>query len=354
MANVTIIGAGAMGSALTVPLIKNEHKVNLWGTELDEDIITDLRKGRPHPKHKVKLPEEIETFRVDELEAAMQEAEIVIMAITSDALAKIFKRVIPFLKKDMIVASVSKGFEYNNENEIVILPEILKELLPDELKDEIPLVVVGGPSKAIEVVLDAPTSVTYASDDEEAARYLQEIIQTDVYNVEISTDVLGVEVCAAVKNSYAIGLGLADGFEKQNSQTYSNTKSAIFTFAVAEMKKLVEILGGEFASVIGLPGVGDLQVTGEAGRNRGFGEVVGSGITGEEAIQKMREDDITVEGYRATRFAYELATRLADEGKLDLNEVPLLSTLYGLLYENEPSLEKTTELLNKCTDGFYN
>lgn len=352
MAKVTIIGAGAMGSALTVPLTENGHIVNLWGTELDNEIISDLKKGMPHPKHKCCLSSKINAFYEYELDKAMEETDLVIMGITSDALQKIFKRVVPYLHEGMIVGSVSKGFEYNSKGRIVILPELLKETLPERLKESISFVVVGGPCKAIEVVLKSPTSVTYSSKDLKSANYMKKLLSTDVYNVEINNDVVGTEVCAAMKNAYAVSLGIAEGFKKKEGFPHNNAKSALFTFAVAEMSILVNALGGSYKSVIGLPGMGDLEVTGEAGRNRFLGEIIGEGMSASSAVKKMRAEGVTVEGYPAIRFGYDLVKQLAETGKVSLNQLPLLEGLYEILYEDKPSYEVIKHILSKCT-GFY-
>lgn len=352
MALVTIIGAGAMGSALTVPLVENGNEVNLWGTELDDEIITSLREGKPHPKHKCNLPSKINTFYVDELEAAMKDTDLVIMAITSDALEKIFKRVASYLKENMVVGSVSKGFEFNKNDEIVILPEILKESLPQNLKDKISFVVVGGPCKAIEVVWKSPTSVTYSSENIESAKYMQKMLMTDVYRVEINNDVVGTEVCAAMKNAYAVGLGIAEGFKKREGFLHNNTKSALFTFAISEMGLLTKAMGGNLESVIGLPGVGDLEVTGEAGRNRVLGEVIGEGLIASEAIKKMKDEGITVEGYAAIKFGYNLVLQLKEKRLLTLEQMPLLEGLYKILYENSPAYEKIKKLVQECTGKY--
>ncbi|MFT9494130.1 NAD(P)H-dependent glycerol-3-phosphate dehydrogenase [Anaerosolibacter sp.] len=352
VAKVVIIGAGAMGSALTVPLAKNGNEVILWGTELDEGIITALRDGKPHPKHKHPLPSCIKTYYAHQLQEAMEHAEIVIMAITSDALGMIFKRVISYLHEGMIVISVSKGLEYGASGDTIILPHMLEELLPNLLKDKIPMIGVGGPCKAIEVMWESSTSVTYACKNIEFAQKVKNLIMTDRYNVEITEDMVGTEICAAMKNAYAVGLGLAEGFKSRAGFLHNNTKSALFTFAVAELAILVKALGGSLASVVGLPGVGDLEVTGEAGRNRTLGEIIGAGMKAKDAIKKMEEEDITVEGYSAIRYGYELQKQLVLKGKLSLTELPLLQGLYRILYEDAPAYETVMELVQQCTGKY--
>lgn len=344
MSQITIIGAGAMGSALTVPLIENGHNVNLWGTHLDDKIIDDLREGKDHPKHKHKLPPNINTFYNNELEEALAGSNYIIMAITSDALGNVFKKVIPFIGKNVIIATVSKGFDYNEKGEIVILPQILKGLLPKELED-LPIVAVGGPCKANEVVYRSPSNVVYACEDYQAAKKFKEIIETNVYNVKADTDVIGTEVAVAMKNAYAVALGFAEGFQQIKGYSHNNTKSALFTIAVEEMIILAEAMGGRMSSVIGLPGIGDLEVTGEAGRNRLLGEVIGSGLSSYDAIDKMKEEDITVEGYPAIKFGYSIAMNLNL-----IDEMPLLEGLYQILYKNISCYETIRRILHNYWD----
>jgi len=345
MAVVTIIGAGAMGSALAVPLIDNGCTVKLWGTELDGDIIKELKEGREHPKHKHKLPVEIELYYANELDKAMKNSTHVILAITSDALGKVFERVVPYLNEGVIIATVSKGYDYNKNDEIVILPDILKERLPEKLKG-VPIVVVGGPCKANEVVFKSPSNVVYACEDIEAARNFKQLIQTDVYNVKVDTDVIGTEVSVAMKNAYAVALGFAEGFKQRKGFTHNNTKSALFVIALQEMIQLSNAMGGEMRSVIGLPGAGDLEVTGEAGRNRLLGEVIGGGMNSFDAIQKMKDEDITVEGYSAVNFGYQLSQQLIKTGKIE-KELPLLNALNNILYDNAECYKSIKEVLNQ-------
>lgn len=355
MANVTILGAGAMGSALCTPLKNNGHNVNLWGTHLDTKIIDRLKKDNVHIKHKCALPDGINYFYNEELEEAMKDADLIIMGIASVGLGSVFKKAIPYLKKGIIVGSVSKGYEYStkDKDKIIILPDLLEELLPDDLNGNIDFVVVGGPCKAVEVVWECPNSVVYASKNIEAAKKMRSFLVTNKYNVEVSTDVIGTEICAAMKNAYSVGLGMAEGFKEKDGKENKNCKAALFTYAVAEMGVLTKAMGGSYASVIGQPGVGDLEITCEAGRNRLLGEVIGGGLLGSEAIKKMNDEDITVEGYPAIRFGYELYQKLQDEGKIKKGNMPFLETLYGILYKDEPCYESIVKLLNTCSGFEY-
>ncbi len=353
MANIAIIGAGAMGSALTMPLSTNGNDVRLWGTPLDDDIVRLVKAGKNHPKHNFLLPKSIQIFAKEQLEMAVSGADIIIMAVTSESLGLVFDWIIPFLHPGIIVGSVTKGFDYNKKHEVSLLPEILEERLPESLKGKIPFVFVGGPCKAIEILWGAPTSVCYASTNLSAAKIMQQAAMTDAYRVEVSTDVIGTELCAAMKNAYSVGLGMAEGFPAgEYKYSHKNTKGALFTFAIAEMALLATALGGDIKTVYGLPGAGDLELTGEAGRNRTLGEVIGKGLSASQSIEKMNREDITVEGYPAIRFAYSLANSLDQQGKLHLAELPLLCGLYDILYKDAPAYPSIKSLLQKCTGAY--
>ena len=350
MAKIAVIGAGAMGSAFCQPLADNGNDVRLWGTHLDDAIIDELKAGRKHPKHQYLLPQSVRPFYHGELAEAVQDVQVIVMAVTSDALGKVFEQVTPYLHPGMIVGSVSKGFDYAKSGEVALLPDILEERLPVDLQGGIDFVFVAGPCKAIEVLWHVPTSVTYASRNLEAAKTMQQIAQTEFYNVDVSTDVIGTEICAAMKNAYCVGLGLAEGFPKQKDGfLHKNTKGSLFTYAVNEMGILSKALGGTWGPVLGLPGIGDLELTGEAGRNRTLGEVLGGGKSATEAMAEMREKDITVEGYPAVRFGWELAQKLAREGRLKLEKLPFLAGLYEILYKDVPSYPAIKRLVTACT-----
>ncbi|MBB5335812.1 NAD(P)H-dependent glycerol-3-phosphate dehydrogenase [Pectinatus brassicae] len=352
MAKITIIGAGAMGSAFTKPLADNGNDVRLWGTHLDDFIIDAVKAGKNHPKHNFPLPPSVKAFYHQELNLALQGTDIIIMAITSDALGDVFESIVPYLKSDMIIGSVTKGFNYNKDNKIVLLPEILSERLPTELKNSLDFVFVAGPCKAIEVLWGVPTAVTYASTNINAANKLRQLAQTNVYNINTTDDVIGTEICAAMKNAYCVGLGMAEGFPKQKDGfLHKNTKGALFTYAVAEMGILSQALGGTLGPVLGLPGIGDLELTGEAGRNRTLGEAIGTGLSASQAILKMKENDITVEGYPAIKFGYYIMKELESNHRLDSKDMPLLTGLYHILYEDASGYENIKKLVTLCTAG---
>lgn len=186
-----------------------------------------------------------------------------------------------------------------------------------------------------------PTAVHYACADIAQARQVAQLMSTAYYQIRPTTDLPGCEVCSALKNAYAIAIGLFDGLEKAGrvSQSY-NTKSAAFSEAVREIALVVRAMGGQDDTVFGLPGMGDLLVTAVAGRNRTMGELLGLGqMSAAEVLADMSARNQLTEGYPAVRTGLALVQQLAVERQVRAEDFPLLRALHAILYENAPAWE---------------
>ena len=333
MARVTILGAGDMGTALTTPLARNGHEVRLWGTERDAGIVAALRGGGPHPRLGVALPPGADIFAAEEAAAALAGAEIVVVAITSDAVQHVVGRMAPLLGAPRAILTVAKGFDSGEDGTIRLLPDIIAGFAPA------PVVAVGGPSKANEVAWGAPTAVVFGGSDPAAVALCQTTFATDTYHVEPTADIVGLELAAAMKNAYAIALGIADGLERATGRPHHNLRAALFPRAVVEMALLAEAMGGHRETAAGLAGAGDLQVTITSGRNRLLGERIGVGETPAAAYAALAAAGTTIEGYPAADFGHRLARHHAAAGRLDLARVPLLDALWRILYAAAPPQE---------------
>ena len=343
MANVAILGAGAMASAISVPLSRNGHVVNIWGTEFDKTVIDTLKAGQPHPTLTQENPRgfsaprklsnqfswevpikgnpepsearrgaanssSLAFFYENELESALKDSEIVVFAVISSGLRSIAQKAKPFLTNQIII-NVAKVFENGKT-----MLEVLDEELPNLQK-----ITIAGPSIAAEVAQEQGTHVVFASKNKIAAKRCKKIFQTKNYRVEISNDAIGAEICSALKNVYAIAINVG----KNN-----NHKSALFTQSLAEMAKFAKAFGGRAKTIYGLAGLGDLYVTSQGGRNGMLGQLIASGKKSSEALAEQKEKNITVEGYAATKAAFELA-------KSKNLKLPLLEATYGMLYEDK-------------------
>ncbi len=295
---VAILGAGAMGSALTAPAVDAGHEVRLWGTWLDDDLVAAVRAGEPHPRTGVVVDERVAVFTSDELAQALEGTTVLVLAITSDGVFDVLARAVEHLDAALPIAITTKGFGRDAGGRVGILPPLLEAAAPSGS----PVVAIGGPCKANEVAVRRPTAVIWGAEDRALARRLAGAFATPVYGVATTDDVIGLEVAAAMKNVYAIALGICQGLGG-DGEPFHNLQSAVFAQAVAEMSALAEELGGRAETVHGLAGTGDLEVTGLSGRNKVYGERLGRGEAPDAALRAMRDAGQTVEGVPAARLA---------------------------------------------------
>jgi glycerol-3-phosphate dehydrogenase (NAD(P)+) len=320
-ATVAILGAGAMGSALATPAVAAGNRVRLWGTWLDDDLLAELRAGRPHPRTGVPADPGVELWNAGGLAAALDGADLVAVAISSDGVLEVARRAAAAgLGAGTPLLLCTKGLGRRPDGRVGLLPGLVAAAAGGSC----PVVAVGGPCKANEVAAGRPTAAVFAGDDEAAVERCALALGTPAYRVERSGDLLGVEAAAAAKNVYAIAVGICHGLTEAGGEPWHDLAAATFTRAVAEMRRLAAALGGREETVLGLAGLGDLEVTSLSGRNRVFGARVGRGEPPEQALAAMGAAGQTVEGVPAARLARDLAGQLA-------LELPLLAAVNRIL-----------------------
>ena len=209
MSTITILGAGAMGSAIATPLIDAGHRVRLWGTHLDDHLVAAVRAGDPHPRTGVVVPPEVTSYLSSDIDVAMAGADVVVLAVSSPGVVDITRLVAPFLADVRAVWLTSKGFAPDGSGRVQLLPQVMEEVLSQETTRVPPIVAIGGPCKANEVASRRPTAPIFAA--AEVPERWARMATTRQYRVAHTTDRDGVELCAALKNVYAIALGVADG-----------------------------------------------------------------------------------------------------------------------------------------------
>ncbi len=316
-----------MGSALTFPAIDNGHRVALWGTWLDDHLVEAVQRGEAHPKLRVHLPSSVQVHPHTELAEALRGADLIVNAVTSDGTLPVLARALPHLDPETPMLSVSKGLLRRRNGRADTISATIAERLPRPMRSHFRLVVVGGPSKALELARRVPTAVYYASHDPRTRRLARELFQTGYYSIRETADVRGLEICSAFKNAYAIAIGLCDGLVKAGRwEAIYNTKAALFARAIGEIETLVRRVRGEAATLTGLGAVGDLFVTGVAGRNRTFGELRGSGMATSQVVAELSARDELTEGYAAIRMGHAFARQRRIRG------LPLLDALHRIVY----------------------
>jgi glycerol-3-phosphate dehydrogenase (NAD(P)+) len=309
VATITILGAGAMGSALASPAAAAGNRVRLWGTWLDGGLLAELRAGRPHPRTGVPLAPGVGLHDAGDLAAALDGADLVAVAISSDGVLEVVRRAAAaWLGPGTPLLLCTKGFGRRPDGRVGLLPPLVTAALGDRPGAACPVVAVGGPCKANEVAAGRPTAAVFAGDDQAVVARCAQALATPAYRVACSGDLAGVEAAAATKNVYAIAVGICHGLTGAGGEPWHDLAAATFTQAVAEMRRLAVALGGREETVLGLAGMGDLEVTSLSGRNRVFGARVGRGEPPGRALAAMAAAGQTVEGVPAARLALELAS----------------------------------------------
>ena len=329
---VTVLGAGYMGSAMACVARRRGHDVRLWGTWLDDAMIDPCERGEEHPRLKLRL-DGITLFRAGRLEDALGGAELVVHAVNSDGAIPVMTKAAPHLP-DAPVLSVSKGLLESPRSRRM---DRIDVVVSEHLRRPVRFVHAAGPAKAMELARGVLTLMhfacastanpTGADDEADTARdatFCARALAGDGLVVHTSDDLAGAELCSALKNAYATGLGLWDGHVGPNAH---NARAACFTQSVSEMSALVAAGGGQMETVHGAAGVGDLHVTAAAGRNRAFGERVGRGRPARDVAAEMLAAGELTEGYPAIATAWRFAR---ERGVTDL---PWLAALHAIVWE---------------------
>jgi glycerol-3-phosphate dehydrogenase (NAD(P)+) len=322
---VALLGAGVMASALTAPLADNGHDVRLVGTHLDRAIVDAVRGGLAHPDLGRPLPEPVRAYQLEDAGAAFEGAEVVVSGVSSPGVRWAGERLAGLLVPGQAVLAVAKGMEAGRGGELRNLVDVLAGQVPAELRGRVGWAGVAGPSIAGEVAARRDTCVVFAGRDQAVLERLAGTFRTGWYRVSTSGDLVGVEVCAAMKNCYALGVGLAAGL--LGPDPAHDAEAALFAQGLVEMGRMVRALGGRPETVTGLAGAGDLYVTSKSGRNLRAGALLGAGQRLPEALEGLG----TVESVAALRVIGGALPELATRGVVGAGDFPLLAHLHALV-----------------------
>jgi glycerol-3-phosphate dehydrogenase (NAD(P)+) len=334
MAKILILGAGVMGTAISVPLTDNGHTVHLVGTHLDGDIIEEIHDSRFHPKLRVRVADTVKPYTYDRLGEAMAGIELVILGVNSLGVDWAAEMLGPYLPPQTPVVLLTKGLAGDGRT-LHILPDVLRDGLPVRYRDRIQVAAIGGPSIASELAVCRHTCVVLAGSDQAMLDQIANLLRTPYYHLWTSTDIIGVEVCVALKNLYALAVGLVKGWteragEADNEAVMHNTASAIFAQSLWEISHLVQYLGGQPRSVYTLPGAGDFYATCQSGRNGRMGRLIGLGMSYRQAKAQHMPDD-TVEGAELASAIGPTIEALVFQEELDGAALPLLRSVIDII-----------------------
>jgi glycerol-3-phosphate dehydrogenase (NAD(P)+) len=337
MAKVTILGAGLMGTAVAWPLVDNGHEVRLVGTHLDDTIIRSCLDRGYHPRLKRQLPDGVMPYYVKELPQALDGADLIVSGVNSLGVRWIARTLAPLLWPGARLIAVTKGLEAGPDG-LRILPDLLRDELPEGIRERVSLNAIGGPCIAGELAGRRQTCVVFTGRDAETLAWLRGLFATPYYHIWTSTDIVGVEVCAALKNAYTLAVGMATGLLDQGGgpdnagASMHNLAAALFGASAREMKRIVGLMGGDVEHVTGLPGVGDQYVTCVGGRTIRMGRLLGAGLTYTEAVLQMAGE--TLEGVYIVKQMAQVLPGWERQGVIGRDELPLMRMLCRVINED--------------------
>jgi glycerol-3-phosphate dehydrogenase (NAD(P)+) len=334
MAKILVLGAGMMGTAVTVPLTDNDHEVRLVGTHLDGHIIEEIHQSRTHPKLRSAVLMSVKPYPIAGLEEALRGVDLIFLGVNSLGIEWAGEVLGPLLTGSVPIVSLTKGLAGDGQN-LHLLPDILRNGLPAAYRAQVRMAAIGGPSIAGELAARRHTGIVITGSDQAFLDQVACILRTKYYHVWTSTDVIGVEVSVAFKNVYALAVGLVQGLmEKegidQGGDVMHNMAAAIFAQGLRETAYLVEYMGGAVENVYGLPGAGDLYVTCMGGRNMRMGRMLGLGMRYEEAKAWHMADD-TIEGAELAFAIAPTIEAMIERGDLESAALPLLRTMIDIV-----------------------
>ena len=314
MGNILVIGGGAMGSAFTIPCLDNSNTVTI--TEpYSKQFIKDLSsKNKFHSALKMNLPKKLK-FKKFSKDLLKEKSDLIVIALSLSGIDFI-ARELKELKIKTPILVLTKGLKYEKKTKrILTISEQLKKIY-----NVSNVSILKGPCLAKELARKNQTSVIVASKNINTAKKIGKMISTKYYLTEFSKDIIGVEVCSAIKNIYSMIIGAGQSL---------NASSNLFQKSVIEMSYLTKYFKGKEETTLGLAGVGDLYVSAAGGRNSKMGSYLGKGFTFKIAKKRFMPND-TVEGEQLAR---EIAPFILN--KVDKKKVPLMTNLLRTIISNK-------------------
>ncbi|PDH17963.1 MAG: glycerol-3-phosphate dehydrogenase [Pelagibacterales bacterium MED-G44] len=314
MKKILIIGGGAMGSAFSIPCLENKNQVIITEPYNKTFIKNLASKNKFHSSLKIGLPNKLKFKRYSK-NIFKNKFDLIVIALSLAGVDFIGKE-LKDLKIKTPLLVLTKGLKYDKKkNKLLTISHLLKKNY-----NASNVSVLKGPCLAKELAKKNKTSVVIASNNIRIAKWIGNLISTKYYLTEYSKDIIGVEICSAIKNIYAMIIGSGQNL---------NTSSGLFQKSMIEMKYLVKYFKGDEATVLGLSGIGDLYVSAAGGRNSKMGDYLGKGFTFSYAKKKFMPKD-TVEGEQLAR---EIAPYILK--KINKKKIPLMYHLLKTIIHNK-------------------
>ena len=325
MSRIAVIGAGSWGTALAVHFARAGRPVHLWAR--DERLVARMIASGANDRYLPDVPLPPAVVPTSSLGDALEGTQFVVVAVPSHGLRTVIRTAAPLIPRDAVVVSAAKGLEGESLRR-------MSEVIEEETGGELPVVVLSGPSFAVEVARGLPTALLAASSDSRAAARVQEQFRGRGLRLYASDDVAGVEIGGALKNVIAIAAGVVEGLGLGQ-----NALAALITRGLAEITRLARREGAQMETLMGLAGLGDLVLTctGNLSRNRFVGEELGKGRTLAEITAALSE---VAEGINTARAVKKLADRAG-------LEMPITNEVNAVLYDGKPARDAVFELMSR-------
>lgn len=323
--SIGVLGAGTWGMALARMLCNSGNSVTVWSA-LDTEV-EEFSATRRHPNLPgMEIPEKVNFTK--SIEQVCTDKDVLLFAVPSVFVRATARKAAPYICDGQIIVDVAKGIEADTLF-------TMTQIIADELKNPtVKLVALSGPTHAEEVAKDLPTTIVSACEDLEAAQQVQQIFSNTCMRVYTNDDVLGVELCGALKNVIALASGVATGMGYGD-----NTKAALITRGMAEVSRLGTAMGCREQTFGGLAGIGDLIVTATSrhSRNNRCGMLLGQGVSPEEAVKQV---GMVVEGLNAL----PAAMRLKEKYQV---EMPIVEAVDALVNHGVTPAETVRSLMDR-------
>ncbi|OGW99546.1 MAG: glycerol-3-phosphate dehydrogenase, partial [Omnitrophica WOR_2 bacterium GWA2_44_7] len=318
-------GDGGWGTTLAILLAHKGFQVCLWGAF--EENINRIHKRGVNDKFLpgIRVPSSIKL--TSDLSAAISDAQVIILAVPSQFIRQVVRRIAPLKKAGVPLVSVIKGIETKTLRR-------MSEVIYQELGRRLKLAVLSGPTIALEVAQGIPTTAVVAATDKSLAQALQHMFITDRFRVYTNSDVIGVELGGSLKNIIAIACGISDGLGFG-----TNTKAALLARGLAEMSRLGIVMGAKKETFSGISGLGDLVTTciSLQSRNRFVGEQIGKGKKLKDILSHM---NMVAEGVPTAKAGYLLSRKYKVA-------MPITEQVYNVLYKNKNPLKAVNDLMRR-------
>ena len=336
MKKILILGAGAMGSAFTVPCVENSHDVILAGTHLEDNTIDQIiQNDYLHPTLNCKLPKSLKIIKFNNFSKEFKnKPDLIVIAVSSKGIDWAAKEILKYYSKDISILLLTKGLTLI-DNKFSTLSDKISLIFEKKGFSNLSISAIKGPCLATGLINKIRTSAVVANKDISKSQWIGKLISTNYYTLEFSEDIVGVEICGAIKNLYSMIIGASKGLSSETaddeikSKYHYNTAASLIHRSISEMVFFTKFFKGKEETVYGLAGIGDLYVSAIGGRNSKMGKYLGDGYNYLEAKKKFMIND-TVEG---AELAFEIGSKIMKE--FSKNDLPLMINLLDSIINNK-------------------